>query len=119
MLAATAAVKWALQTLERALHRGGPRTPPGNPPWESRRAVQQPLYLRPLGLEEALAALAGGGLTVLAGGTDFYPARVGRRLREDVLDISGLAALRGIGRDHGEWRIGALTTWSEVMRQPL
>ena len=81
--------------------------------------MQQPLYLRPLGLEEALGALAGGALTVLAGGTDFYPARVGRPLREDVLDISGLAALRGIGQDNGEWRIGALATWSDLLKHPL
>lgn len=81
--------------------------------------MQQPLYLRPLGLEEALAALAAGGLTVLAGGTDFYPARIGRPLREDVLDISGLDALRGIGREGAEWRVGALATWSDLLRQPL
>jgi CO/xanthine dehydrogenase FAD-binding subunit len=81
--------------------------------------VQQPLYLRPVGLEEALAALAGGGLAVLAGGTDFYPARVGRPLREDVLDISGLAGLRGVSREDGRWRIGALTTWSDLAGQPL
>lgn len=81
--------------------------------------MQQPLYLRPVGLEEALAALAGGGLAVLAGGTDFYPARVGRPLREDVLDISGLAGLRGVSREDGRWRIGALTTWSDLAGQPL
>ena len=45
-------------------------------------------YLRPASLEEALAALA-RPWTVLAGGTDFYPARVGRAIDEDVLDITG------------------------------
>ena len=34
--------------------------------------------------------------TVLAGGTDFYPARVGRAVDEDVLDIGGIDVLRGI-----------------------
>jgi CO/xanthine dehydrogenase FAD-binding subunit len=81
--------------------------------------VRQPLYLRPAGLEEALAALSGQALVVLAGGTDFYPARVGRPLREDVLDITRLAALRGIGREDGMWRIGALTTWTDILREPL
>jgi CO/xanthine dehydrogenase FAD-binding subunit len=81
--------------------------------------VQRPLYLRPAGLDEALAALAGGALTVLAGGTDFYPRRVGRLLREDVLDITGLAGLRGIRRDGHMWRVGALTTWSDILREPL
>jgi CO/xanthine dehydrogenase FAD-binding subunit len=81
--------------------------------------VQQPLYLRPAGLEEALAALAGRALAVLAGGTDFYPARVGQLLCEDVLDITRLTALRGISREAGLWRIGALTTWSDILREPL
>ena len=35
-------------------------------------------YLRPTSLDEALAALAERPLTMLAGGTDIYPARVGR-----------------------------------------
>ena len=44
------------------------------------------VYLRPRRLEEALSALARPH-TVLAGGTDFYPARVGRAVDEDVLDF--------------------------------
>ena len=56
---------------------------------------------------------------MLAGGTDFYPARVGRPLQEDILDISRLAALRGIARGAGGWRLGALTTWTELVRLPL
>ena len=52
-------------------------------------------YLRPVSLDEALAALA-RPWTVLAGGTDFYPARVGRAIDEDVLDITAIADLRGV-----------------------
>src|SRR5258708_63882 len=52
-------------------------------------------YLRPDGLSEALAALRRPH-TVLAGGTDFYPARVGWAIDEDVLDITAIASLRGI-----------------------
>ncbi len=97
---------------------GPPRIEP--PPIEEQgKAVQQPLYLQPAGLEEALAALSGRALSVLAGGTDFYPARVGRPLREDVLDITRVAVLRGIGREDGIWRIGALTTWSDILAEPL
>jgi CO/xanthine dehydrogenase FAD-binding subunit len=66
-----------------------------------------------------VAALAARPLVVLAGGTDFYPARVGRPVHEDILDISRLGALRGIARDARGWRLGALTTWSELLRQPL
>lgn len=81
--------------------------------------MQQPLYLRPAELDEALATLAGRSLAVLAGGTDFYPGRVGQPICEDILDISRLAALRGIRREGGMWRIGALTTWTDVLRAPL
>lgn len=79
----------------------------------------RPRYLRPGGLEDAVAALAEGGYAVLAGGTDFYPARVGRALDEDVLDITALEGLRGLTEDDDGYHIGALTTWSDVLRAPL
>jgi CO/xanthine dehydrogenase FAD-binding subunit len=75
-------------------------------------------YLRPSSLDEALLALA-RPWTVLAGGTDFYPARVGRVIDENVLDISGIPALRGISADPSGWRLGATTTWSELIETPL
>jgi CO/xanthine dehydrogenase FAD-binding subunit len=75
-------------------------------------------YLRPVSLDEALAALA-RPWTVLAGGTDFYPARVGRAIDEHVLDISGIAALRGIQATPAGWRLGATTTWSELIETNL
>jgi len=80
-------------------------------------------YERAADLAAVLRRLAEGGWTPLAGGTDFYPARVGRPVRESLLDLSGLHALRGIeaGVDDGApaWRIGALTTWSDLARAPL
>ncbi len=77
------------------------------------------LYLRPERLEDALDALGSQGLTVLAGGTDFYPARVGLPLDEDVLDITALAELQGI-RDEGDrWRLGAGLTWSALREATL
>jgi CO/xanthine dehydrogenase FAD-binding subunit len=81
--------------------------------------VEQPLYLRPTRVEDALAALASRSMSVLAGGTDFYPARVGRPVREHILDITALSALRGIERAAGGWRIGALTTWTDLLRSSL
>ncbi len=75
-------------------------------------------YLRPHRLKEALKALA-RPLTVLAGGTDFYPARVGRSIDEDVLDITGIVELRGITAGPDGWRIGATTTWSELLEADL
>ncbi len=76
-------------------------------------------YLTPTSLSEALAALAARPFAVLAGGTDFYPARVGRAVDEDVLDISRIAELRGVREEAGAWRIGALVTWSELINTPL
>lgn len=76
-------------------------------------------YLRPATLDEAVAAVGAGGTTVLAGGTDLYPARAGRAIDETVLDISGLVALRGIGVTEGGWRFGALTTWRDVVAAEL
>ena len=76
-------------------------------------------YLRPTSQSEALAALAHGRLTVLAGGTDYYPSRVGKPLADDILDISAIAALRGIRDDGSHWRIGATTSWSQIIEAGL
>jgi CO/xanthine dehydrogenase FAD-binding subunit len=75
-------------------------------------------YLRPTELRTALGALGAGKRTILAGGTDFYPARVGRTIDEDILDITALP-LNGVEDRAGFWRIGALTTWSELVAAPL
>jgi len=76
-------------------------------------------YLRPERVEDALTALGAGPRAILAGGTDFYPARVGRAVSEDVLDITRLAALMGIAEEDERFRIGALATWSEVIAADL
>lgn len=76
------------------------------------------VYLRPHRLEDALSALVRPH-TVLAGGTDFYPARVGRTIDEDVLDIGGIDTLRGIVVGATGWRLGATTTWSELIEADL
>ena len=73
------------------------------------------VYARPIGLDEALQVLSRGGFSILAGGTDHYPARVGRALRENILDLSAIPALRGITERDGHWRFGANTTWTELI----
>jgi CO/xanthine dehydrogenase FAD-binding subunit len=70
-------------------------------------------------MDEALKIAARGGYSVLAGGTDYYPARVGRQTDEDVLDLTALRELRGIARKSDHWRIGATTTWTELIGAKL
>ncbi len=77
------------------------------------------VYLRPQELEQALDALRTGGLSIVAGGTDFYPARVGQPLDDDILDISAIGGLRAIEDRGDHWRLGALTTWTDVATADL
>ena len=76
-------------------------------------------YLRPSTLPEALAALAAGPRIVLAGGTDYYPARVNRPPEDEIVDVTAIPALRGIEERREGWRIGATCTWSEIIAAPL
>ncbi|MDE0175018.1 MAG: xanthine dehydrogenase family protein subunit M [Defluviicoccus sp.] len=76
-------------------------------------------YLRPRNLESALAAMADAPRTVVAGGTDYYPARVGRPLDDDVLDVTGIESLREIEDLGDRYRIGALVTWTQTIETPL
>lgn len=86
-------------------------------------------YHRPPDLATALAvraqyAATGQPLTVLAGGTDVYPAKAtragwGHTRHPDALDISGIASLNGITETAPGWHIGALATWTDIIRAPL
>ena len=82
-----------------------------------------PRWARPTELGDALVALRDGGWTILAGGTDFYAARVGRPIDDALLDLSAIGTLRGITADRldgaAALRIGALTTWSELSKATL
>ena len=81
-------------------------------------------YARPTALTAALDLLddgvrAGRPPVIVAGATDHYPARVGRVTDEDVLDVSGLAGMRGIGPIAGGWWIPAGATWTDLVEAPL
>lgn len=73
---------------------------------------------RPETLEEALALLRGGA-AVLAGGTDVYPGLRDGSAPPGMVDISRVSGLRGIARTPGGWRIGAATTWTDIVRADL
>jgi CO/xanthine dehydrogenase FAD-binding subunit len=64
-------------------------------------------------------ALASSGGQILAGGTDFFPSLGDRPVSGAVVDISGLRGLKGVIREPDYFRIGGLTTWSELLRTPL
>ncbi len=79
-------------------------------------------YARPDNLAEALS-LRGQGAQIIAGGTDFYPVRVGRPLYDRdvacVLDLTALRDLKGICEQGDFHRIGALTSWTTIAESPL
>ena len=78
-------------------------------------------YHRPRSMLEALQLRASGDMIVLAGGTDVYPAKAQRTAWGDmrqpaVLDIAALSELGHIVEAHDHWRLGALVTWSDLVR---
>ncbi len=76
-------------------------------------------YYRPTELSQALVALAEHELTIIAGATDYYPAQIGRRADHDILDLSAIEALHAIEAEARHWRIGAMTTWRDLMDAEL
>jgi len=76
-------------------------------------------YLRPDNLEDALSALSEHPRTLLAGGTDFFPARVGKPITDNVLDLSGVESLRKIQQTADGFMLGGLTTWTDIIEAQL
>ena len=76
-------------------------------------------YVRPVSLEDALKALAKPGTGILSGGTDFYPSLGERPAIGAIVDISAVRELSGIIVSPSEVRIGARTTWTEIVRSDL
>jgi len=79
-------------------------------------------YLAPTSLDEALEALQElGEVTILAGGTDLMPqSKAGRvKFKRSLMNIRGIAELRGARREGEFLRIGALTTLTELAHDPL
>lgn len=76
-------------------------------------------YYRPLSLPDALAALAARPWMPLAGGTDYYPARVIETPDDAVLDITALPELRQIEARPDHWWIPCLATWTDIIEAKL
>jgi aerobic carbon-monoxide dehydrogenase medium subunit len=79
-------------------------------------------YVRPSSLDEAVQALAAGGedAKVIAGGQSLLPLlRLRLAYPELLVDIGGLAELRGVTDEGGSLLIGARTTHYQVVHDPL
>lgn len=78
-------------------------------------------YFAPDSLDQALACLRDGEVTILAGGTDLTPqGQAGRvKFKATLMNIRHIAQLSGITREGNDIRIGALATITEIMEHPL
>jgi len=76
-------------------------------------------YARPAELKDALKLLTNGHWDILAGGTDFYPALGEDKPKNDILDITAIDSLRGVTEKVDHWRIGPLTTWTDIVALAL
>lgn len=76
-------------------------------------------FARPASLDQAFQLLSSQSWSVLAGGTDFFPAHVAKPINAAVLDISRLSDLRKITLGEDAWRLGALVTWTDILRADL
>ncbi len=79
------------------------------------------LYFRPKHLQDALRIRSehSGAICIAAGCTDLLPATERKRLTGSVLDVTGMAELRGITYQADGLRIGAATSWREIFDADL
>ena len=79
-------------------------------------------YARPTTIDEALQAVASGGedVKIMAGGQSLIPVmRLRLAAPETVVDLTRVAELRGVREEEGAIVIGAMTTHSDVLSDPL
>ena len=76
-------------------------------------------YHAPTRLDDALHLMAHGGVTPVAGGTDFYPMLAPGGPGQSLLDLTRIPELAGITQTGDGWRIGGTTRWSEIARADL
>jgi CO/xanthine dehydrogenase FAD-binding subunit len=76
-------------------------------------------YITATTLDDVLDALADGPASIIAGGTDWFPAQGDRAFSGTLIDISRLAELRGVTKIDTGWRIGAATTWTDIINADL
>ena len=63
--------------------------------------------------------MASPGALALCGGTDVFPSHAGKPLLRPVVDLSGIAELKGIAETADGYRFGAATSWSMIVNAKL
>jgi aerobic carbon-monoxide dehydrogenase medium subunit len=79
-------------------------------------------YARPTTIDEALQAVADGGedVKIMAGGQSLIPVmRLRLAAPETVVDLTRVAELRGVREEGDAIVIGAMTTHSDILSDPL
>jgi len=83
--------------------------------------MKENIFLSPKSVEELLQALAKHGekAMVLAGGTDLVPRMNNGEVSPDIILYMGAIRLRYIKQKKGQIWIGAGTTWTDLIANPL
>lgn len=76
-------------------------------------------YETPTDLETALQLYAVKGSRIIAGGTDVYPSSQQGHSPRNLIDLTAIPAFSGITLSDDMYRIGAATTWTEVIKADL
>ena len=79
-------------------------------------------YLAPTTIQEAVAALAehGDDAKIIAGGQSLLPVlRMRLNAPDVIIDLGGIESLRGVREDGDALVVGAMTTHTDVGRDPL
>ncbi len=81
-------------------------------------------YYRPVSLAESLDILAERDVTIVSGATDLYPAETARNAwgdwrSRDLLDLRRVKGLRGVREKTDHYVVGAMTTWTDLVRAEL
>lgn len=76
-------------------------------------------YHTPTDLPRAFDLMDQGPVSIVAGGTDWFPAQGDIPVQTDIVDVTGLPGFRGIERTPQGWRFGAAVRWADVIRANL
>ncbi len=101
---------------DAALRMNGPAAPPERV-WGS--AIVGEHYRRPTSLAEALEVRGDGHWVPVAGGTDLYVQHNGSAAGRRLLDLSGIAELAEISDTEAAVRIGATSTYRDLIASSL